>query len=636
MAATKASGFTLSGTTLTFKTAPTSGQSVFIEYVYGTHAPDYSTLAYQQTSAGDGGFDSIFIDQSYTARYLGKHMATGVDWLWTYPGFSTALQNQATNLLTEWFNYETTKGYRNGTVESNYGAGGYVSDVFTALALGPRTAAGPGMITTMVNFRTNTVVPQLTNTTNSLYGGYFPDGWNYGPLAAQNISLAGMALFAAGQIPDDNAEAQWAGQALMQLVTGQPTPSTCYDGGDWYNYPSPFPSKALFEVFGGVITDSTLLSYDNYILQNYSGGVTKDWLDLLFRNPNASTSYWSSLPLQNLATGSGILNARSDWTTNTPTIVSLEMGNLLQADHQDYTPGQLQLARGGDDLLINAWAPGHYQSLQKSTYGNTMVVDDNGDGEQNYRWSMGVWYGSPGVTINAYEATSSYVYEYGNYMAAYSKNTDPGGGGSVSYLTRQIVYLEPNYVVVYDRVTTNKANYPKQARWHFLSAPTITGNQFIVAQGSSKLFGATFSSAPVSISSGTVNVGGSKIQQLIVQNQNQAANVDYITAFQVAPSTTNQMVGTSRVSTTDGRMEGVLMGSQVVLFGTNGNVDLTTPVTYTFSASGTINHLLVNLVAGHTYTVTFNGSTLATVTASSQGTANYTTTNGGGTITVQG
>jgi hypothetical protein len=635
MAATKASGFTLSGTTLTFKTAPTSGQSVFIEYVYGTHAPDYSTLAYQQTSAGDGGFDSILIDQNYTARYLGKHMATGVDWLWNYPGFNTTLQNQATNLLTQWFNYETTKGYRNGTVESNYGAGGYVSDVFTALALGPRTAAGPGMITTMVNFRTNKVVPELTNTTNSLYGGYFPDGWNYGALAAQNISLAGMALLANGQISDDKAEAQWAGQALVQLVTGQPTPKTSYDGGDWYNYPSPFPPMALFEVFGGIITDSTLLSYDNYILQNYAGSPTKDYLDLLFRNPNASTSYWSSLPLQNLATGTGILNARSDWNTNTPTIVSLEMGNLLMADHQDYTPGQLQIARGGDDLLINAWAPGHYQSLQKSTYGNTMVVDDNGDGEQNYRWSMGVWYGSPGVTINAYEATSSYVYEYGNYMAAYSKDSNPGGGGSVSYLTRQMVYLEPNYVVVYDRVTTNKASYPKQARWHFLSAPTIAGNQFIVAQGSSKLFGATFSSAPLSISSGTVNVGGSTIQQLIVNNQNQAANADYITAFQVAPSTTNNMVSTSMVTTTDGRMEGVLMDNQVVLFGTNGNVDLTTPVTYSIVATGTINHLLTNLVAGHTYTVTFNGNPLATVTASSQGTANFSTT-GVGIVVVQG
>jgi hypothetical protein len=632
-----AGGYTLSGTTLKFKTAPTSGQAVFIEYVYGTHANDYSTLAYQQTSAGDGGFDSIFIDQNYTARYLGKHLATGVDWLWSYPGFNTTLQNQATNLLTQWFKYETTKGYRNGTVESNYGAGGYVSDVFIALALAPRVNGGSAMLTQMVNFRTNTVVPELTNASNSLNGGYYPDGWNYGALAAQNISLAGMALLAAGQISDDKAEAQWTGQALVQLVTGQPTPKTSYDGGDWYNYPSPFPPMALFEVFGGVITDSTLLSYDNYILQNYAGSPTKDYLDLLFRNPSASTSYWSSLPLQNLATGTGILNTRSDWNTNTPTIVSLEMGNLLKADHQDYTPGQLQIARGGDDLLINAWAPGHYQSLQKSTYGNTMVVDDNGDGEQNYRWSMGVWYGSPGVTINAYETTASYVYEYGNYMAAYSKDSNPGGGGSVSYLTRQMVYLEPNYVVVYDRVTTNKASYPKQARWHFLNSPTVTNNGFIVAQGSSKLFGAVFTSGAVTLTADTVNVGGSTLGRLIVQNNAKrgSASADYITALQVAPSSTGSMVSTSMVATTDGRMEGVLMDTQVVLFGKDGNVDLTRPVTYSITANGNINHLLTNLSAGHTYTVTFNGSTLATVTASSQGTANYST-NGSGTIVVQG
>jgi hypothetical protein len=628
--------YTVSGTTITFKTAPTAGQAVFVEYLYGTHSKDYSTLAYQQTGAGDGGFDSIYIDEGYTARMLGKYIAMGVDWLWAYPGFSTALQKQSTNLLTQWFNYYTTHGYRHTTVESNYGAGAYVSDVFTALALNTRTSGGPAMLSTMLDFRSKTVAVDLTNKTSSLYGGYYPDGWNYGALAAQNIELAGLALLDAGRIPDDSAEQSWAGQVLVQLVTGQPTPKTAYDGGDWYKYPAPFPSPALFEVLGGVMTDPTLRSYDNYILQNYysNGGATKDVLDLLFRNPNASTSFWSSLPLQDLATGTGILTARSDWTSGTETFVSMEMGNVLQADHQDFTPGQLQLQRGGDDLLINAWAPGEHQGLQKSTFGNTIVVDDNGDGKQNYRWSMGVWYGNPGVVINAYETTSSYVYEYGNYYVAYSKNTDPGDGGSVSYLTRQIVYLKPDYVVVYDRVTTIKASYPKQARWHFLNAPTIKGNQFTVAKGSSKLFGAVFSSASLGLSSGTVKVGGAKIQQLVVQNQKQSANADYITAFQVAPSTTNQMVSTTRVATTDGRMEGVLMDSQVVLFGVNGNVDLTTPVTYSISASGTIKHLLTNLVAGHKYTVTFNGKTLATVTASSQGTASFSTS-GSGSITVQ-
>src|SRR5262249_42958931 len=42
--------FTLSGNQITLTKAPTSNQAVFVEYVYGTHSADGSTLAYQQTS----------------------------------------------------------------------------------------------------------------------------------------------------------------------------------------------------------------------------------------------------------------------------------------------------------------------------------------------------------------------------------------------------------------------------------------------------------------------------------------------------------------------------------------------------------------------------------------------------------
>src|SRR5262249_4909572 len=69
--------FTLSGHTVTLSTAPTANQAVYVEYVHGTHSSDGSTLAYQQTSAGDGGFNSIYIDSTYTSRYLGKYLAIG-------------------------------------------------------------------------------------------------------------------------------------------------------------------------------------------------------------------------------------------------------------------------------------------------------------------------------------------------------------------------------------------------------------------------------------------------------------------------------------------------------------------------------------------------------------------------------
>ena len=65
-----------------------------------THpAADGSSQAYQQTSAGDGGFNSVFIDDTYSYRHLGKNIALGLDWLDGYVGFASALKTEAISLL---------------------------------------------------------------------------------------------------------------------------------------------------------------------------------------------------------------------------------------------------------------------------------------------------------------------------------------------------------------------------------------------------------------------------------------------------------------------------------------------------------------------------------------------------------
>ena len=62
---------------------------------------------------------------------------------------------------------------------------------------------------------------------------------------------------------------------------------------------------------------------------------------------------------------------------------------------------------------------------------------------RNYRWSMGFWYGTPGVFITSHEETAPYVYIAGDYHNAYSRNSNPDGGGSCSELTRDILYVRP-------------------------------------------------------------------------------------------------------------------------------------------------------------------------------------------------
>jgi hypothetical protein len=71
----------------------------------------------------------------------------------------------------------------------------------------------------------------------------------------------------------------------------------------------------------------------------------------------------------------------------------------------------------------------------------------------------------------------------------------------------------------------------------------------------------------------------------------------------------------------------VQIGEQVVLFGRDGEVDLTTPVSY--QVSDAARNLLVDLRPGQVYEVTVDGNLLTALTASAQGTIDFVTSAGG-------
>jgi hypothetical protein len=626
---------TVSGNTIKFAQAPRSDQAVFVEYLYGTHAADGSTLAYQQTSSGDGGEDSIFVDDTYSSRFLGKYMALGYDWLSGYVGFSSSLKSETADLLVKWYDDLQQYGYYINSPVSNYGAGSYVSDMLTALALADQgDSRGPALVNDMVGYRQTYLLPDLQTPDGSVEGGFWAEGWNYGQMSARNLLIAGLAFEEAG-LSTASPERQWATDVVYDLISEQPTQSTVYDGGDGFAYPANFPNKDLFYLLSAATTDATARGYANYIIQQYPGQQTGDFQDLLFRDPSATANTWTSAPLQHRADGTGLVTARADWSYSS-TWMSFQLGNLLSADHQSYTPGQLQIQRGGDALLANAEAYLNTQiGAPKSTYGNSVIIDDNGDGLQNYRYSMGYWYwngmpsGLPGVTTTAYEAGTDFLYVAGDYAAAYSNSGSPGAGGPATKLTRQIVYLRPDFVIVHDRAGTVKDSYTKKAQWNFLVNPTVSGNTWSESVGSSKLFGAAFSSQPISTAVTPVTYGGKTVYTLSTANSNPTLGVQYTTAFQTAPSSTSSMVGTTRVASADGRMEGVQMGDYVVMFGTDGTVDLAAgSITYNFSGTDAVKHLLTDLSPGAVYQVKVDGGVLGTFTASDQGTITFDTAAG--------
>jgi len=636
----KLTKFTLSGNTLVLSTAPRSDEAVLVEYVYGKHAPDYSTLAYQQTSMGDGGFNSIIIDDTFSSRFLGKHIAMGLDWLDDYPGLSNALKKEAMELLVRWSDYVRDHGYMVNYPESNYGAGAYCSRVMTALALCKRHQEGPRLLSEILAYRQKVLLPALQEPNTSLKGGFWDEGWSYGHEAAINLLMAGLALEGKGLLKA-NAERTWASEVIHHLISAQSAQGFVYDGGEWFTYPTRFMNKDLFYVLSAATDEEKARSYANYILQRYTQKdfvfdmETHDYIGMLFHDPSAPISYWSSEPLQHFASGTGLLTARSDWGRN-PTWIAVQIGNRLRADHQTDTPGQVQIRKGADDLLINGNTPGNNPAVHWSDFGNIIIIDDNGEGFQTWRYNTGWWYGKPGVVVNAYEAAKDYVYIYGDYRAAYSTKNKPGDGGPARELTRQVVYLRPDFIVVYDRVTTIKDTHTKQQRWHFLHAPKVDGTSFEATVGHSHLFGQTFSTLPLKAASAPVKSGRVNVHRLIIQNAESSKSVRYVTTFQVASGIGRIAAKTRHIVSSDTLMEGVQLGDYVVLFGRDGEPEFDKPISYTINGHNKIHHLLTNLASGRRYSIKATGTDPITITASSQGTATFSTSpQGDQTIEVQ-
>lgn len=633
---------TLSGNTVTLSTAPTTNDAIYVEYVYGVHASDYSTLAFQQSSAGDGGLNSMFIDDGFPSRYLGKFTSMGFDWLYGYPGFTPGFKSQVANMLVRWSEASAGAVYRVDDPASNYAEGNYISSVLTALALsGGRNTNGTRLLNQAIAYRQANVLPVITNISTSLYGGFWAEGWNYGQQAARNLILSGLSLEAAG-LANSTPERAWAGQVINSLISAQPSQNTIYDGGDWYAYPSPFVDKDLFYLMAAATTNATARSNANYIIQNYPGGQTQEMQDLLYRDTAAPTAFWASAPLQYFNQGTGLIVARNDWNYNS-TWVAFQLGNLLETDHQLDCQGQLEIQRGGDALLINANGVGENQlPSTQSSFGNLMCIDDNGVGTQVYRFNQGSWFGTPGCVMSFFEATNNYVYAGGDYAASYGLNFTPGIG-TAKKLTRQVVYLRPDYIVVHDRAVTKSTNDLKQLRWHFLNNPTFnaSSNSWVAAAGSSKLFGRTFSRSGIISTNGAVHCPDDPsspiVYRVATQNAVKATNVTYVTALQSAPSATNAMVNTTVIYSTDNRMEGVQMGSSVVMFGADAVLSpFTGTITYTVTGSSPISHLLTDLQPNHAFQVSAGGTSLGTFTSSAQGTLSFTNTpSGTQSITIQ-
>lgn len=192
------------------------------------------------------------------------------------------------------------------------------------------------------------------------------------------------------------------------------------------------------------------------------------------------------------AAGTGHLSARTNWSP-TATWFNFAVG-WNQVDHQDADGLNISLFRNGEWLTKARSGYDVFTSDQK----NTMAIqndqpehDDAGDYRQLIA-SSGSQYtyvpSSPGrVTANSHGA--DYVYASGDATGLYNSASE--GATDVVQATRDVVWLQPDIVVVYDRATTKTPNRFKRFFLQLPSTPTIDGHQAISTTASGQQLAVT-------------------------------------------------------------------------------------------------------------------------------------------------
>ena len=212
----------------------------------------------------------------------------------------------------------------------------------------------------------------------------------------------------------------------------------------------------------------------------------------------------------------------------------------------------------------------------------------------------------------------------------------------VSAWTRELVYLRPNQFVVYDRTTVSTVS-DEHLNWHLLFTPSaVSSTRWDVNNPTAGFMGAMTTVLPAGAQVSAVNVFNlSKVYRLEVRAPSPAANMQWLTVFDTAPSAAG--VAAASKLTSSSNVSGALLassgGNAAVLFGASGTVsgavtfsdpaaatrvvvsDLAPSTSYAVSVSVSGGAHAVTVQPGAGFTTTANGTLAVSISATGAVTA---------------
>ena len=319
------------------------------------------------------------------------------------------------------------------------------------------------------------------------------------------------------------------------------------------------------------------------------------------------------------------ISARTDWT---PTATWFDWHcHWTSINHQSGDGNQFEFYRNGEWLIKERSGYSNDGIGYTSEFHNTLDLQNDvpanlqwfegATSQRGGQWTNGVGSGDPSViTSNG----NGFVYATGDATNLYNR---ANSATDILHASRSIVWLKPNFIVVYDRAKSKTANRFKRFFLQFTAPPTISGKNLTVSTpGGQKVYlsnllptTSVLTTAPSEILNSLAQLEQTT-NELKIEDPTNPSDIRFLNVIQGADGAVQKDVVTIIQSSNGILFEGAVVKNIAVMFPNVWNTPFSS-TTYdvpTTVTSQIITGLIPN--GGYTVTQTPNGSnTTTTITA---------------------
>lgn len=363
---------------------------------------------------------------------------------------------------------------------------------------------------------------------------------------------------------------------------------------------------------------------------NDAGEFYKNILYFMLFDPTAPTPVDPRADYPTTWYGSGMrrLLSRTDWTPDATWFTySLSWDRV---DHQAANGNAIEFYRDGE--WLTKVRVGYDLDYIASDNMNTITVQNDPLDRDDFRlmlWERGSqWlYSANNPPQPIYSYNDDYVYAYGDSTALYNSDYEELHG--VTHVSRSVLWLKPDVVVIYDRAETASADRPKRFMLNFPANGIVSGNQItMTTDNGQQLYitsllpaGATMNVTPLvdEISSAPATFEPMRYRLEVASDG--AQTVRFLHVLQGADAEITALP-TALISSDDGSYQIAVVGNNAVAFAVVADAAFTGTI---YRVPNTVDtHFISGLAAGAAYDVTMTADgtdMIVTITAGSTYTA---------------